>query len=82
MHHSTGLEASGLPTAVVVTEEFLHEARVQLAALGMERLRPVVITHPLSTLSDEQIGRRAAQAVPQIRQIWLDRDPGTGGEDG
>jgi hypothetical protein len=54
-----------------VTSEFLHEAEVQRAALGMPGLRPAVIDHPLSTLSDAEIDARAAQAAEQAAQIWL-----------
>ena len=41
MHDGVGLETRNRPTAVVVTSEFLHEAEVQRAALGMEALVPV-----------------------------------------
>ena len=56
--------------AVVVTTEFLHEAEVQRAALGMPDLIPVVIDHPLSTLSDAGIDARAAQAAEQAETCW------------
>ena len=60
---------------MVVTTEFAHEAIVQRTALGMEALEPVVITHPLSTLTAEQITERAREAVPQAVRIWLGREP-------
>ncbi|MBI3025119.1 MAG: hypothetical protein HYY66_05485, partial [Candidatus Tectomicrobia bacterium] len=53
------------------TEAFLHEAQVQRAALGMEGAEPAVIAHPLSTLSDAQIGERARQAAPQVKRALL-----------
>jgi hypothetical protein len=56
---------------VVVTTEFLHEAKVQRAALGMPDLSPVVIDHPLSTITDAEIDARAAQAAEQAARIWL-----------
>ena len=65
MHDAVSLEARDRPTAIVVTTEFLHEAQVQRTALGMEALRPVVIQHPLSTLSDEEISLRGADAAAQ-----------------
>lgn len=65
------LEASGRPTAVVVTSEFLHEALVQRDALGMPGLAPVVIDHPLSTLTDAEIDHRAEQALGQCIARWL-----------
>jgi hypothetical protein len=56
---------------VVVTSEFLHEAEVQRAALGMPNLNPVVVDHPLSTISETEIDARAAQATDQSTKIWL-----------
>lgn len=73
MHDAISLEGQDRPTAVVVTTEFLHEAEVQRAALGMADLMPVVIAHPLSTLTDEEIRERAAQAAGQARKVWLGR---------
>jgi hypothetical protein len=56
---------------VVVTTEFVHEANMQRDALGMPDLVPVVIDHPLSTLSDAEIAQRAEQAAVQSVAIWL-----------
>ncbi len=71
MHDGVSLEALGVPTAVVVTTTFVREAEVQRAALGMADLEPVVITHPLSTLTDAEIEGRAREAVAQITKVWL-----------
>jgi hypothetical protein len=59
---------------VVVTTEFLHEAEVQRDALGMSDLAPVVIDHPLSTLSDAEIDKRAGQAATQAAARWLGKE--------
>jgi hypothetical protein len=75
MHDGISLESLGVPTAVIVTTEFLHEARVQRAALGMQGLVPVVIQHPLSSLSDEEIRGRAAQALEQVLGVWRGTQP-------
>ncbi len=49
MHGGIELEAKQLPTAVIVTTEFQHEAEVRRAALGMNgpvwRLREPKTTH-------------------------------------
>jgi hypothetical protein len=58
-----------------VTSEFLHETEVQRAALGMPDLLPVVIDHPLSTISDLEIDARAAQAAEQAARVWLGQQP-------
>ena len=55
---------------MIVTSEFVREARVQRAALGMTGVVPVVIAHPLSSLSDEEIAARAAAALPQVIAAW------------
>jgi hypothetical protein len=57
----------------VVTNEFVHEADMQCAALGMPDLSPAVIDHPLSTLSEAEIAGRAEQAALQCVAIWLGR---------
>jgi hypothetical protein len=71
MHDTVELEAKGRPTAVIVTSEFKLEADAQRDALGMTGLDTVVIAHPLSSLTDEEIARRIEQALPQIERIWL-----------
>jgi len=55
----------------VVTTEFVHEAEMQCEALGMPDLAPAVIDHPLSTLTEAEIARRAEQAAAHCVAIWL-----------
>ena len=71
MHDGVSLEDRSRPTAVVVTSEFVREAEAQRAALGMDALVPVVIRHPLSTLTDAEIEARAADVAAQAVRIWL-----------
>ncbi len=44
---------------------------MQCQALGMPELAPVVIDHPLSTLSDAEIDQRACQSLDQCTARWL-----------
>ena len=44
---------------------------MQRAALGMPDLAPVVIDHPLSTLSEAEIDARASQAAEGAAAVWL-----------
>jgi hypothetical protein len=64
------LEAKGRPTAVIVTSEFVLEAETQRDALGMAGVHAVVIAHPLSSLTDDEIERRIEQALPLIERVW------------
>jgi hypothetical protein len=71
MHDTVELEARGLPTALIITTEFQLEAQVQRDALGMKAIDPVVIEHPLSSLTEAEIAARAEQAVAQVKSVWL-----------
>ena len=64
------LEALGRPTAVIVTSEFRHEAEMQRDALGMPDFKPVVIEHPLSTLTEAEIEGRADAALGPCIAVW------------
>jgi hypothetical protein len=74
MHDGMSLESLGIPTAVIITTDFVREAEVQRAALGMTALAPVVVQHPLSSLTEEEIGARAAQALPGVLAVLLDKE--------
>jgi hypothetical protein len=65
------LEEAGLPTVVIVTTEFEHEARLQRESRGMADLEPAIVTHPISSLTLEQLDGRAAEVAPQARRIWF-----------
>ena len=71
MHDGISLEALGVPTAVIVTTEFVREAKVQREALGMKDIVPAVIQHPLSSIPEEEIRARAAAVRPQVVDAWL-----------
>jgi len=43
----------------------------QRDVLGMPELAPVVIAHPLSTISEGEIDTRADEASEQASAIWL-----------
>lgn len=65
------LEAAGLPTVAIVTTEFELEARLQRESRGMVGLEPAVATHPISSLTLEQLEGRAVEIAPQALRIWF-----------
>ena len=71
MHDGIELEALGRPTAVIITREFVSESVTQCAALGMPNLAPVVVDHPLSSCTDDEIRHRARQAAEQVKRLLL-----------
>jgi hypothetical protein len=63
-------ERLGIPAAIIVTTEFVHESNMQALAMGVEDLKPIVIEHPLSALTSDLIVQRARQAAPQAEAVW------------
>ena len=37
----------------------------------MKSLEPVVITHPVSSITQEEVAQRVAQIKEQAQQVWL-----------
>lgn len=65
------LEQRGVASAVIITTEFLRETRLTRAALGMPGLQPVVVDHPISSITEAEMAARVAQVVTQAQQVWL-----------
>jgi hypothetical protein len=51
--------------------EFVKEAELTLRALGMPNFAPVVIDHPVSSIMQDEIDRRACQIKEQAEEIWI-----------
>ena len=69
MHDGFALEKYRIPTAVICTTIFLHEAHQQRAALGMRDLKPVAITQALRDAMAEEM--RVDDATVQIRRVLM-----------
>ena len=65
------LEDLGLPAAAIITTEFVNETRLTRAAVGMPGLCPVVIDHPVSSITDEEVAARVAVIATQAQEVWL-----------
>lgn len=76
------LERRGIPTAVIITTEFVRETDLTRTALGMPALAPVVIDHPVSSLSAVEIAARVAQVRGRVRAVWLGAATAGGGTPG
>lgn len=68
---SIALEKLGIPTAAIITTEFVRETELTRQAVGMKALEPVVITHPVSSITDEEVLQRVAQVRTQAQEVWL-----------
>ena len=70
---SIALERLGVPAACIITTEFVQETALTRTALGMPGLRPVVIDHPVSSITAEEVAARVAQIALQAQAVWLGR---------
>lgn len=68
---SIALERLGVPSAAIITTEFVRETELTRQAVGMKALEPVVITHPVSSITQEEVAQRVAQIKEQAQQVWL-----------
>jgi len=67
---SIALERAGVAAACIVTTEFVAETRLTRAAIGMPALVPVVIDHPVSSITAAEVAARVASIVPQAEAVW------------
>lgn len=68
---SVALEKLGIPTAAIITTEFGRETELTLHALGMPNFVPVVIDHPVSSITQDEIDQRVCQIEEQAEKIWM-----------
>ena len=68
---SIALEKLGVPSAAIITTEFVRETELTRQAVGMKALEPVVIEHPVSSITAEEVAQRVAQIRQQAQQVWL-----------
>ena len=66
------LERLGVPAAVIITTEFVRETELTRAALGMTGLRPVVIDHPVSSITQAEVAARVRRSWSRPPRIWID----------
>jgi hypothetical protein len=72
---SITLEKLGIPSAPIITTEFARETELTRQAVGMKALEPVVITHPVSSITQEEVQERVAQIKEQAQRVWLGTQP-------
>src|SRR6202011_1381468 len=68
---SVALEKLGAPSAAIITTKFVRETQLTRQALGMPDFEPVVIDHPVSSITREEIATRAVQIRERAEKIWI-----------
>jgi hypothetical protein len=65
----TIFERKGIQAAAILTDTFRRPGDAMARVQGFSDYRYAVITHPISSLSAEQVRERACQALPQVLAI-------------
>jgi hypothetical protein len=68
---SVALERLGIPAAAIITTEFVMETELTRRALGMPDLEPVVIDHPVSSITQDEVDARVRQIKERAQKIWI-----------
>jgi hypothetical protein len=70
---SIELERRGIPSAAIITTEFVKETELTRVAIGMKGLIPVVIDHPVSSITQAEVASRALEVASQAPKVWQGR---------
>jgi len=66
VHDGVFFEDHGIPTATVISSEFLRAATAQADALGAKAYQAVVVPHPIQPLTREEVRALADKAFDAI----------------
>ncbi len=66
MHDGVFFEDHGIPTATVISTEFVRAARAQAAALGATDYQTVAVPHPIQPLTRDEVRALADKVYDEI----------------
>jgi hypothetical protein len=66
VHDGVFFEDHGIPTATVISSEFVRAAAAQAQALGATAYKTVVVGHPIQPLTREEVRSLADKAFDEI----------------
>jgi alkanesulfonate monooxygenase SsuD/methylene tetrahydromethanopterin reductase-like flavin-dependent oxidoreductase (luciferase family) len=66
VHDGVFFEDHGIPTATVISTEFVRAAAAQASALGATDYRTIVVAHPIQPLTREEVRALADKAFDEI----------------
>ncbi len=66
MHDGVFFEDHGIPTATVISSEFVRAARAQADALGARDYKTIVVPHPIQPLTRDEVRALADKAYDEI----------------
>ena len=66
MHDGVFFEDHGIPTATVISTEFVRAARAQADALGARDYQTVAVPHPIQPLTRDEVRALADRVYDEI----------------
>ena len=66
MHDGVFFEDHGIPTATIISAEFVRAAAAQARALGADDYCTVVVAHPIQPLTRDEVRALADRAFDEV----------------
>jgi len=66
VHDGVFFEDHGIPTATIISAEFVRAAAAQARALGADDYRTVVVAHPIQPLTPDEVRALADRAFSEV----------------
>jgi len=66
VHDGVFFEDHGIPTATIISAEFVRAATAQARALGADDYRTVVVAHPIQPLTRDEVRALADRAFDEV----------------
>lgn len=81
MHDAIEIERHGIPCVVIGTEPFVPTMKAMATTCGIPEYPLAIVGHPIGSLTDEELAKRADEAVELVLTILLgNREDRPGGQ--
>jgi len=71
LHDAVTAERLGVPAIAVMTERFVSAAELMARVLGMPGYPFMIISHPVSSATDDELRAKAAATIEQGLRLLL-----------
>jgi hypothetical protein len=69
VHDGIEFDKAGLPTAAIITDQFIVTGQAIARAAGIPDYPYIVMHHPLSNLTEAELRERARELAPVVVQV-------------
>jgi hypothetical protein len=71
LHDAVAGERAGTPSVAIITTGFVDGAELMSSALGLPGYAFAIITHPISSATDDELRAKAADTLRQAAPLLL-----------